>query len=70
MTLTVAGTITGTMNYTFNFPAGALVAAQPLVVTFGFPVPASATNTAIVVTNPAGGAGNTNSTCAAQGFQK
>ena len=69
VTVTVAGTISGTMNYTFTFPAGVLVSAQPLVVNFATPIPASAVNTTIVVTLPAGGAGNTNATCAAQGFQ-
>lgn len=66
--LTVAGVMTGTMTYTFVFPAGATVAASPLVVNFSTPVPASAVNTAIVVTLPAGGAGNTNAACSAQGF--
>lgn len=68
VTATVVGTITGTMRYTFTAPAGAAVAAQPLIVTFGSPVPASAVNTNIVVTLPALGAGNTNATCSAQGF--
>ena len=67
-TLTVAGVITGTMNYTFTFPAGAVVGAN-LIVPFPMAIPASAVNTAIVVTLPAGGAGNTNATVAAQGFQ-
>lgn len=70
VTVTVAGVITGTMSYTYTFPAGALVGAQPLIVTFPYPIPASATNTAIVVTLPAGGAGNTNATVSAQGFQQ
>lgn len=68
--LTVAGVITGTMTYTFVFPAGATVAATPLNVFFASPIPASATNTAIVVTLPAGGTGNTNAACNAQGFQQ
>ena len=67
--VTVAGVVTGTLTYTFVFPAGAAVGAQPLVVEFPEPVPASAVNTAIVVTLPAGGAGNTNAAVAAQGFQ-
>ncbi len=68
-TVTVAGVISGTMNYTFTFPAGVLVAATPLIVNFARPVPASAVNTAIVVTLPAGGAGNTNASVSAQGLQ-
>lgn len=69
VTATVAGVVTGTMNFTFTFPAGVAVPAQPLVVEFPEPVPASAANTSIVVTLPAGGTGNTNATAAAQGFQ-
>ncbi len=69
VTVTVAGLITGTQNYTFVFPAGVLVAAQPLIVEFSKPIPASAVNTAIVVTLPASGAGGTNATVSAQGFQ-
>ena len=69
VTVTVVGVVTGTMNYTFSFPAGALIAATPLIVTFPIPIPSSAVNTAIVVTLPAGGAGNTNATAVAQGFQ-
>ena len=67
--VTVTGTVSGTLTYTFVFPAGATVAAQPLVVEFPEPVPASGTNTAIVVTLPSGGAGNTNAAVNAQGFQ-
>ncbi len=70
--LDVTATITGlttTMSFTFTFPAGVLVPAQPVVVTFPQPIPASAVNTAIVVTLPAGGGGNTNATANAQGFQ-
>lgn len=69
VSLTVAGVITGTMTYTFVFPAGATTAATPVGQDFSTPVPASSTNTAIVVTLPAGGTGNTNASCAAQGFQ-
>lgn len=69
VTVTVAGVVTATMNYTFTAPAGVLVPAPPLVVKFDPPVPASAANTTIVVTMPALGAGNTNATCVAQGFR-
>jgi hypothetical protein len=68
VTATVAGILGGTLNYTFAFPAGAAVGATPLVVEFPRPIPASAVNTAIVVTLPAGGAGNTNATAVAHGF--
>lgn len=68
VTLTVAGVITGTMNYTFTFPTGALVGSV-MNVQFVQPIPASAANNSIVVTLPAGGTGNTNATVAAQGYQ-
>lgn len=66
--VTVTGVITGTMTYTFVFPAGAAVQATPLVVTFNPPLKASGTNTAITVTLPAGGAGNTNAAVNVQGY--
>lgn len=69
VTVTVTGTLGGTMSYTFVAPAGATAQATPLVVTFPHPVPASATNTAVVVTLPALGSGNTNATVSAQGFR-
>jgi hypothetical protein len=69
VTATVTGLLSSNMSFTFTFPAGALVPAQPLIVNFPQPLPASAANTAIVVTLPAGGTGNTNATADAQGFQ-
>lgn len=65
--VTVTGTGT-TMTYTFVFPAGATTAAQSLIVDFPVPVGASATNTAIVVTLPASGAGGTNAAVSVQGY--
>lgn len=67
--VTVTGCITGTKTYTFVFPAGATVAATPLVICFGKPVPASGVNTAIAVACPASGTGGTNCTVTAEGFQ-
>lgn len=67
--VTVTGTASGTLSYIFVFPAGATVAAQPLTVTFPKPIPASGQNTAIVVTLPSGGAGNTNAAAVAHGYQ-
>lgn len=66
---TITGLLGGTKTYTFTFPAGVLVAANPINVQFSRPLPASAQNTAIVVTLPAGGAGNTNATATAEGYQ-
>lgn len=68
VTVTVTGVITGTLSYTFEAPTGATIGATPLIVTFPTPIPASAVNTAIVVTLPALGAGNTNATVVAQGY--
>lgn len=60
---------TWTKHYTFTFPTGAAVGAQPLNVQFASPVAASAANTAITVSCPASGAGGTNLTVTAEGFQ-
>lgn len=68
VTVTVVGLLGGTRSYTYSFVAGVLVANVPLIVTFYPPLPASAINTAIVVTCPAGGAGNTNNTAVAHGY--
>lgn len=68
VTVTVAGLLGGTRHYTYTFIAGPLLANVPLLVQFNPPLPASAVNTAIVVTCPAGGAGNTNNTVVAHGF--
>lgn len=67
---TITGLVGGTMTFSFAFPAGVLVQATPLIVNFPFPVPASALNTAIVLTLPSGGAGNTNAAVTAIGFRQ
>jgi len=67
--VTVTGTITGTLTYYLGVPAGVLVGASALVVPFTTPVPASAVNTAIVVNVPSFGAGSTNQSAVATGFQ-
>ena len=68
--VTVTGVITGTLTYVFVFPAGVTTPANTLTVEFSRPIPASGQNTAIVVTLPAGGAGNTNAAVVAHGFQQ
>ena len=70
VTATVTGAITGTLSFTFAVPTGATVGATPLVVNLANAIPASAVNTAIVVTLPALGSGNTNAAVSAWGFQK
>ncbi len=68
VTITVAGLVGGTASYTFTFPVGVLVVAMPLIVKFPFSLPASGPGVDIVVTLPAGGAGNTRASVCAQGF--
>lgn len=68
VTVTVAGLLGGTRSFTYVFVAGVLLANQPLVVSFYPALPASAINTAIVVTCPASGAGGTNNTVVATGY--
>lgn len=66
---TITGTISTTLTFTYCVPTGAAVGASPLVVTLDTPIPASAANTAIVLTLPALGAGNTNASVNAFGYQ-
>lgn len=70
VTVQIAGAIGGNFHYTFTFPIGAVVPAQPIIVTFNPPLQSNALNTAITVTLPAGGAGNTDASCCAWGFQQ
>lgn len=67
----VSGTISGSLNYGYpTLAAGAAVAPQPpLAITMAPCTPASATNTAVVVTGPALGAGATLATVEARGYQ-
>lgn len=70
VTATVTGLKGGTVAYTVAVPAGVTASVQPLVVSFYPALPASAANTAIVVTLPALGSGNTNATVSATGYYK
>lgn len=65
--VTVTGLLGGTLTYGYSFNAGP-APCNPLVVNFPYPIPASGPGVNIVVTIPAGGAGNTVTTCNAQGF--
>jgi hypothetical protein len=67
--VTIVGLLGGTMTIPFDVPAGANLRATPILLDFTTPLPASAANTAIVVTLPALGTGNTRATANAQGFQ-
>jgi hypothetical protein len=66
--LTVTGVVDGPLTYVYTAPAGATVAAAPLRGTFNPPLPASAPNTAIAVSLPSLGTGNTNAAVNAYGF--
>ena len=69
VSVTVTGVLGGTLTYTYAAIAGALLSNQPLVVAFDPPLPASATNTNIVVSCPSLGVGATNNTVVAQGYR-
>jgi hypothetical protein len=74
LTITVTGVGT-TQNYSLLIPAGVTTniagnSGSMLSVRFPQPIPASAVNTAIVVNCPSFGAGNTNASCTAYGFQQ
>ena len=61
ITVTLAGVQGGTQTFDIAVPAGAAAGITPLEVTFNPPLVASGPNTAIVLTVPSFGAGNTNS---------
>lgn len=69
VTMTVTGTISGTLTYLIPVPAGATAGIQPLNVQFTRPVPASGQNVSIVASAPSFGAGNTNACVTATGFR-
>lgn len=69
VSVTVVGTVSTTLTYTYAAPAGVLTMGTPLVVPFPVAIPGSAVNTAVVVTLPALGGGNTNATVVAHGYQ-
>jgi hypothetical protein len=67
---TVSGLLGGTETFVVAVPAGAAVGGTPIAIRFHPPHPASAANTAITVTLPALGAGNTNACVNVRGIQK
>lgn len=69
ISVVVSGVKDGPFTYSFAVPTGAAVGAATLDVYFDPPIPASAVNTAIVVTVPSFGAGNTNACVVANGLQ-
>lgn len=69
VSVTLVGVVGGTMTFTFTAPLGAAVGAYPLVIDFPNPIPATAVNTAITLTLPALGTGNTNAAVVITGFK-
>lgn len=65
---TITGLLGGTASYVYTCVAGVTLANAPLVVTFNPPLVASAVNTAIAVSLPSLGAGNTNAAVVAHGY--
>lgn len=66
--ISITGLTGGTLIYEFIFPTIPTIINTPPSA-FIPPIPASAPNTPIVVTMPAGGAGNLNASCNAWGYQ-
>lgn len=66
---TLAGVLGGTQSFIVGAVAGAALQNTPLTVEFNMPIPASAVNTAITLTLPALGAGNTNAAVTIHGFR-
>jgi hypothetical protein len=65
----ITGLNGGTLTYTYSSVAGVTLANAPLEVSFSTCMPASSPNTAIVVSMPSLGAGNTSTTVNAWGMQ-
>lgn len=65
----LTGITGGTATFIYTFITGAILANTPLVIPFAVPIPASAPNTAISVTCPAGGLGAANNAVMAYGYQ-
>src|SRR6266404_5318352 len=71
MSPTITNLVTGTMTFTYTTVAGATLANAPLIVPFTTRcLPANAPNTTIAVSMPSLGAGNTNATVSAWGYQR
>jgi hypothetical protein len=68
--LTITNIVLGTMTFNFGANAGAGVPTTPLSVQFNPCLPANAANTAIVVSMPSLGTGNTNASVNAWGFRR
>lgn len=66
---TLAGLVTGTISFICVAPAGATIQGTPILLNFDPPIPSSAVNTAITLTLPALGAGNTHACVNIHGYR-
>lgn len=66
--VTVVGCLGGTLTYTYSAASTVLTGNNPLVVNFPQPLQATAANTAITVSCPSLGLGNTSNTVNVHGF--
>jgi hypothetical protein len=66
---TLAGLAGGTISFICTAPTGATVPGAPIIAQFDPPLPASAANTAITLTLPALGSGNTHACVNIHGFR-
>lgn len=64
----LSGLLGGDTTYVIAVPAGATLGITPLLVNFIPAIPASAVNTAIAITAPSFGAGNTKAMAAIHGY--
>lgn len=64
----LSGLLGGTLSYVVGVVTGATLPNAPVQVSFNPPLPASAVNTAIVLTVPSLGVGNTNAIATLHGY--
>lgn len=65
---TLVGALSGTLSFAYKTTSGAANLDTPMQLNFDPPIPASAVNTAMVLTLPALGAGNTHATVNMTGY--
>jgi hypothetical protein len=68
ITCTLTGLVTGTQSYVFAVASGATAGSTALQRTFNPPVPASAVNTALTLSCPTFGSGNTAAATNIEGY--
>lgn len=65
---TINGVAGAPLNYVVAVPTGVTTGMLPIMITFGIPLQSTAVNTAITVTVPSFGTGNTHAAVTATGF--